>query len=253
MLTASRSETPFFGLVRELKDETQALIKEEVALAKAEMSEKMSCYAKNSVSVAIGGFVAYAGAIVLFLGIGSLLGHWFSTMGMAPHLAFAAGWGAMGLLILAVGGIMIMKAIKTFSSSSLAPEKTIETIHEFKGDHAQYLAKKEREKIETPGNGHRRSSDEIKASVETTQKMMGDTMEELKNRLTPKYMGKSLVAGVKHHPGRTAVIGAATGLLGFGLVRWRMHRHHAAELARLAELGLFQRWKEKLRNVRNGR
>jgi hypothetical protein len=253
MLTASRSETSFFGLVRELKEETQALIKEEVALAKTEMSEKMSCYMKNSVSVAIGGFVAYAGAIVLLLGVGSLLGHWFSTMGLAPHLAFAAGWGAIGLLVLAIGGVMIMKAIKTFSSSSITPEKTIETIHEFKGDHAEYLAKKEREKVKTPGNGHGRSSNEIKASVETTQKMMGDTMEELKSRLTPQYMGKSLVAGVKHHPGRTAIIGAATGLLGFGVVRWRMHRHQAAELARLAELGLFQRWKEKLRNARNCR
>jgi hypothetical protein len=251
MLTASRAETSFFGLVRELKDETQALIKEEVTLAKTEMSEKMSCYMKNSVSVAIGGFVAYAGAIVLLLGIGSLLGHWFSSMGLAPHLAFAAGWGAIGLVILAVGGIMILKAIKTFSSSSLAPEKTIETIHEFKGDHAEYLARKERDKIETPGNGHRRSSNEVKASVETTQKMMGDTMEELKNRLTPQYMGKSLVAGVKHHPGRTAIIGAATGVLGFGLVRWRMHRHEAAELARLADLNLFQRWTEKLRLARN--
>lgn len=253
MLTASRSETSFFGLVRELKDETQALIKEEVALAKAEMSEKMSCYVKNGVSVAIGGFVAYAGAIVLFLAIGSLLGHWFTTMGMAPHLAFAAGWGAMGLLVVAAGGIMIVKAIKTFSSSSLAPEKTIETIHELKGDHAQYLAEKQREKIETPNNGHKRSSEEIKTSVETTQKMMGDTMEELKNRLTPKYMGKSLVAGVKHHPGRTAIAGAVAGLLGFVIVRWRMHQNHAAELARMAELNTFQRWMEKFRQARNCR
>jgi hypothetical protein len=254
MLTTSRSETSFFGLVRELKDETQALIKEEVALAKTEMSEKMACYAKNGVSVAIGGFVAYAGAIVLFLAIGSLLGHWFTTMGMAPHLAFAAGWGAMGLLVAAAGGIMIMKALNTFSASTLAPEKTIETIHELKGDHAQYLAAKQREKIETPsGNGQKRSSDEIKTSVETTQKMMGDTCEELKNRLTPRYMGKSLVAGVKHHPGRTAAIGAGTGLLAFLLVRWRKHRNHAAELARLAQLNVLQRWMEKVRHARDRR
>jgi putative superfamily III holin-X len=253
MLTASRSETSFFGLVRELKDETQALVKEEVALAKTEMSEKMSCYVKNGVSVAIGGFVAYAGAIVLFLALGSLLGHWFTTMGVAPHLAFAAGWGAMGLLVVAIGGIMIMKAIKTFSASSLAPEKTIETIHELKGDHAQYLAEKQRKKIETPNNGHKRSSGEIKTSVETTQQMMGDTMEELKNRLTPKYMGKSLVAGVKHHPGRTAFAGAVTGLLGFVIVRWRMHQNHAAELARMAELNTFQRWVERFRQARNCR
>lgn len=254
MLTTSRSETSFFGLVRELKDETQALIKEEVALAKTEMSEKMSCYVKNGVSVALGGFVAYAGAIVLFLAIGSLLGHWFMTMGMAAHLAFAVGWGAMGLLIVAIGGIMVMKALKTFSSSSLAPEKTIETIHELKGDHAQYLVAKQREKIEMPGgNGPRRSSDEIKTSVETTQKMMGDTVEELKHRLTPRYLSKSAVAGVKHHPGRTAIIGAATGMLGFLFVRWRMHRNEAAELARLAQLSLVERWKEKFRQARTRR
>ena len=249
MLTTSRSETPFFGLVRELKDETQSLIKEEVALAKTEMSEKMACYAHNAVSVAIGGFVAYAGAIVLFLGIGSLLGHWFSTMGLAPHLAFAAGWGGMGLLVLAVGGIMIMKALKTFSASSLAPEKTIETIHELKGDHAQYLAEKQRDKVKTPEKNHKRTSQEIKTSVETTQKMMGDTMEELKNRMTPRYMGKSLVAGVKHHPGRTAIISATTGLLGFLFVRWRVHQKHAAELALYAQKSLPARWIWKLRHA----
>ena len=141
-----------------------------------------------------------------------------------------------------------MKAIKTFSSSSLAPEKTIETIHELKGDHAQYLAEKQLKKIETPNNGHKRSSEEIKTSVETTQQMMGDTMEELKNRLTPKYMGKSLVAGVKHHPGRTAIAGGIAGLLGFVIVRWRMHQN---EVARLAELNTFQRWIEKFRQARH--
>lgn len=114
------------------------------------MSEKMACYVKNGVSVAMGGFVAYAGAILLFLALGSLLGHWFTTLGMAPHLAFAAGWGDMGLLVATVGGIMIMKAIKTFSSSTLAPEKTIETIHELKGDHAQYLVEKQPQTLELP-------------------------------------------------------------------------------------------------------
>ena len=236
MLTTSRSETSFFGLVSELKDETQALIKEEVALAKTEMTEKLSCYAKNATSVAIGGFVAYAGVIVLLLGLGGLLGHLFSTLGWPPHLAFGAGWGIMGLVITAIGGFMVMKAIKTLSSSSLAPEKTIETIHEFKGDHAEYLARKERDKIEVSGNGdHKRTSGEIKASVETTQQMMGDTMEELKSRLTPGYMGKSLVAGAKHHPGRVAAVSAVTGLIGFVIVLLRRRANHR-DMAELAEL-----------------
>src|SRR5687767_12142769 len=245
MLTTSRSETSFFSLVRELKDETQALVREEVALAKTEMSEKLSCYAKNGVSVAIGGFVAYAGVIVLLLGLGALLGQVFMNLGWPPHIAFGAGWGIVGFIITAIGGILVLKAIKTMSSSSLAPEKTIETIHEFKGDHAEYLAKKEREKIEEPKNGnHKRSSDEIKASVETTQKMMGDTMDELKNRLTPGYMGRSLDAGVKHHPERAAIGGAVAGLIGFLLVRRRAHHKHAAELIELMRQDLLP-WRVK--------
>jgi hypothetical protein len=250
MMRTSRSEIPFFDLVSELKDETQALIKEEVALAKTEMSEKMSSYARNAVSIGIYAFVAYAGVIVLLLGIGSLLGHWFSSMGLAPHLAFAAGWGAVGLLIAAFGGIMVMTAVKTLSASSLAPEKTIETIHELKGDYAQYLPAKEREKVVTAEKEHKRSSQEIKTSVETTQKMMGDTMEELRNRMTPRYMGKSLVAGVKHYPGRTAIVSAVTGLAGFLLVRWRMHRNHAAELAEIAKQSWPVRLRWKLRHAR---
>ena len=245
MLTTSRSETSFFGLVRELKEETQALIREEVALAKTEMSEKMSCYTKNGVSVAIGGFVAYAGVIVLLLGLGALLGHLFTKLDWPPHLAFGAGWGIVGLLIAAIGGVMVLKAIKTMSSSSLAPEKTIETIHEFKGDHAEYLAKKEREKIEPVNNGNnKRSSEEIKASVETTQKMMGDTMEELKNRLTPGYMGRSFVAGVKHHPERAAIGGALAGLIGFILMRRRAHHKEAEKLAEIMEQELLP-WRVK--------
>lgn len=250
MLTTARSETSFFGLVRELKDETQALIREEVALAKTEMSEKMSCYAKNAASIAIGGFVAYAGVIVLLLGLGALLGYAFSNLGWPPHLAFGAGWGIVGFLIAAIGGVMVLKAIKTMSSSTLAPEKTIETIHEFKGDHAQYLARKEREKIETPKNGeHKRNSQEIKASVETTQKMMGDTMEELKNRLTPGYMGRSFVAGVKHHPDRAAIAGGIAGLIGFLLMRRRAHHKHAAQIAELAREHLPWRVKRQMRKA----
>jgi hypothetical protein len=245
MLTTSRAETSFFNLVRELKDETQALVREEVALAKTEMTEKLSCYAKNGVSVAIGGFVAYAGVIVLLLGLGALLGQVFMNLGWPPHIAFGAGWGIVGFLIAAIGGVMVLKTIKTMSSSSLAPEKTIETIHEFKGDHAEYLAKKEREKIETPSNGnHKRSSDEIKASVETTQKMMGDTMDELKNRLTPGYMGRSLVAGVKHHPERAAISGAVAGLIGFLVMRRRAHQKDAAELMELLRQDLLP-WRVK--------
>jgi hypothetical protein len=73
--------------------------------------------------------------------------------------------------------------------------------------------------------------------------MMGETMEELKNRLTPGYMGKAFVAGVKHHPARSAAIGAVTGLLGFLIVRAKMHHNGAHELARHARKHLPWKWR----------
>ncbi|MCI0746849.1 MAG: phage holin family protein [Verrucomicrobia subdivision 3 bacterium] len=220
----------------------QALIQEEIRLAKTEMSEKGSCYVRNAVAIAIGGFVACAGLIVFLLGLGSLIGHLLENAGLDPLMAAAIGWGGIGFLIALVGGIMVMKAIKTFSQSTLAPEKTIETIHELKGDRAEYAAAEARQKVDLPRD-EKRTSSEIKASVETTQKMMGETIEELGHRITPRYMGKSLVAGVKHHPARTAIIGLATGLLGFLAVRWRIDRQHAAELARHAHRHALWRWR----------
>ena len=61
-------------LLRDLRDETTTLLRQEVALAKTEMKENVSRMGSHAAQIAIGGFVAYAGIIVLLIGIGHLLG-----------------------------------------------------------------------------------------------------------------------------------------------------------------------------------
>src|SRR5687767_11341854 len=56
-------------LLKELRDESSNLLRQEVALAKTEMAEKAADYGKNAASIATGGAVAYAGALLLLAGV----------------------------------------------------------------------------------------------------------------------------------------------------------------------------------------
>src|SRR4051812_36620668 len=73
--TAGFSSPPrpsIIGLFKNLTGEFKTFIRQEVDLAKTEISEKVSMIGKNVASIAIGGFIAYAGLIVLLIGLGWL-------------------------------------------------------------------------------------------------------------------------------------------------------------------------------------
>ena len=82
------------SLLRELRDETTTLLRQEVALAKTEMKENLSRFGSNVAHIAIGGFIAYAGAIVLLIGLGHLLGALLERAGMSGDLEAAVRTGA---------------------------------------------------------------------------------------------------------------------------------------------------------------
>ena len=85
------SRLSILGLVRELTDETKTFVRQELKLAKTEMSEKLSALTKNGASVGIGGFIAYAGAIVLLFGLGFLAAWAIHLAGLDALLARACG------------------------------------------------------------------------------------------------------------------------------------------------------------------
>src|SRR3954465_1290204 len=126
-----------FGLFGDLKDETKTFIREEVQLAKTEISEKISKMGRNAVSLVIGGFVAYAGVIVFLGGLGLLLAFAFEKLGLPSAMSGFLGLAIIGLLAAGVGYAFIAEAIKSFSSESMSPEKTIETLKDIKGHEAR--------------------------------------------------------------------------------------------------------------------
>src|SRR4029078_8616983 len=123
----------FTGLLRELSQQVKTFIRQEVQLAKSEMSEKFSSLGKHTVTLVIGGFAAYAGLIIFLAGLGALLAFAFQSLGVAPLLSAFLGFALIGLIIIAVGSVMLLKGINALKKESLVPQRTMDTIHHLKG------------------------------------------------------------------------------------------------------------------------
>lgn len=118
-------------LLKELRDETTTLLRQEVDLAKTEMGEKASRVGSNVGSLAMGGAVAFLGALALLAavvyGLTSLLDQ-FMSVGVAIWLAPLI----VGLVLAAVGYSLVKKALATLRQESLTPRRTTQTLQENK-------------------------------------------------------------------------------------------------------------------------
>ena len=120
------------SLLRDLRDETTLLLRQEVALAKTELSEKAARYGRNAGYLAVGGVVAFAGVLFLLLAL---------TVGLYAVLValdvshYVAGWLApliVGAAVTAIGYSLVQKAINAFKHESPVPERTKESLQENK-------------------------------------------------------------------------------------------------------------------------
>ncbi|HLH55869.1 MAG TPA: phage holin family protein [Verrucomicrobiae bacterium] len=194
------------GLIRNLKDDTQALLRHELNLAKTELMEKLAMVGRNSTALAIGGFVAYAGLIVFLMGLGWLVAWAFQKAGVEPVLAGFLGLALIGFVFIAIGGAFVFKGIKAFSSESIAPQRTIHTIQRLKGPEAQ-IPKPE------PPPAPRQSSKEIQVKVEQTEDRLSDTVEELGQRLSPRHINAKVKQRIQQKPYKAGLIAMGAGLI----------------------------------------
>ena len=118
-----RRDEPSLGeLFAELARETSTLVRQEVELAKTEMSQKAARVGRDVAFLAIGGAVLYAGFLALLaaliIGLGQLgLPWWLSAL-------------LVGLIVAAVGGFLIQQGLAALKREDLAPRQTVATIKE---------------------------------------------------------------------------------------------------------------------------
>jgi len=221
MECSTAAQPSVLGLTRNLVGEIKTFTRQELALFKAEISEKISSLGKNAVSLAIGGFVAYAGLLVFLIGLGYLLTFAFEAAGLSQLMAAFVGMAVIGLLVMLVGAAFIAKAVSSFKKESLAPERSLKTLQELKGGHlpsASHPA--EHEKREEP----KRSSAELQAEVERTEAEMGETLDELGYRLSPHHINERIKTRIAERPYRAGMIAMFAGLISGMMVRRRFQR-----------------------------
>jgi len=129
--TSTKDERSLGQLLKELSSETTMLLRQEVDLAKAEMSEKVSRVGTNTAAVGVGGAVALLGAMALvaalILGLISLFDNF-----MSPEVAVWVAPLLVGAVLAAIGYSMIKKAMATLRQESLTPKKTTQSLQENK-------------------------------------------------------------------------------------------------------------------------
>jgi hypothetical protein len=117
------ADRPLTGLLTELAQETTTLVRKEVELAKAEVSEKVTQATSGAISLAAGGMVAFAGVLFLLLA----LTFYLATM-MEPWLAALI----VGGVITVIGIILVSMGKSKLSARNLQPNRTIATLQDDK-------------------------------------------------------------------------------------------------------------------------
>lgn len=125
-------DRPLGSLLRELRNESATLVRQEVALAKAELSEKAATAGRNVGAIAVGAAVAAAGAMVLLFGLAITLYFGLRAARLSDWLAGILAFPVFGGVVALVGYGMIRKGVTTLKHTSPVPEKTLQTLKEDK-------------------------------------------------------------------------------------------------------------------------
>jgi hypothetical protein len=130
METRHESRAPFTNddrslgtLVADLTRESTTLVQQEVALARAEVSEKVSQVGTALASLIIGGLVLFAGLLKLLdaaiYGIGEMfppdLGPWLAAL-------------IVGAIVAIIGMVMLQKGRRNLKPEHLAPQRTVDSL-----------------------------------------------------------------------------------------------------------------------------
>jgi hypothetical protein len=117
----SLENKPLGDLFGDLASEMSNLVRQEVALARVEISQKAKHVGKNVGYLVVGGAVAYAAALAIIAAIIMLLGRYMPD------------WGAallVGVVVAGIGWLLIGKAMSALQQTEMTPRQTVETLKE---------------------------------------------------------------------------------------------------------------------------
>lgn len=110
-------------LLRRLGDDVSALVRNEIALAKLEVREAMQMLMRDSAKLGVAFTLAWLGALALTAAL---------IIGVAHLIGDRYGFAALivGVLFLAVGGLLARSGVKRIGSGALKPAATMRSLEE---------------------------------------------------------------------------------------------------------------------------
>jgi tetrahydromethanopterin S-methyltransferase subunit G len=117
-----REERSLGELFGDLARETGTLVRQEVQLAKTEMSQNASRVGRDIGFLAVGGLVAYAGVLGILAAI--ILG--LVAAGLEPWLAALI----VGVVVTLAGYLLVRRGLDALKHQELAPRQTVESLKE---------------------------------------------------------------------------------------------------------------------------
>jgi len=131
MAQAIKEERSLGDLFSELATETSMLVRQEVALAQVEITQKATRVGKQLGFLVVGGAVGYAALLVILAAF---------VIGITQIIVSISGWqvitsawiaaAVVGIVVAAVAYFLVTGALTTLKNTDLAPRQTIETVKE---------------------------------------------------------------------------------------------------------------------------
>ena len=116
-----KDERSLGDLFSELAGETSLLVRQEVALAQVELTEKATRTGKNVGFLVVGGAVAYAALLAVLaaviIGLSNFIPAWASAL-------------IVGVIVAIVAYLLITSALAALKKTDLTPHQTVESIKE---------------------------------------------------------------------------------------------------------------------------
>jgi predicted phage tail protein len=121
LVKEEKEERSLGDLFSELATETSTLVRQEVALAQTELTQKATSVGKNVGFLVVGGAVGYAALLAILAA---------AIIGLAY---FVPAWAAaliVGVIVGIVAFLLVSSALKALKETNLTPNQTVETLKE---------------------------------------------------------------------------------------------------------------------------
>ena len=116
-----KQERSLGELFSELAGETSTLVRQEVALAKAELSQKAAYVGRNVGLLVAGGAVVFAAFLAVMAA---------AVIGLSNAMPSWAAALVVGVVVGFVGGALVFKAAYALKETDVTPRQTVETLKE---------------------------------------------------------------------------------------------------------------------------